>query len=257
VSTTSGTHPASWWAEFEQNCERFDAASVTEALGEAILRGIPSLLLRREGEIATEKVLRHLNRPSSPGLADLAAMAAVRLTATVERISERSGSQGTEAAYALCHLLRGAWSRSAAEAEPLVGARPLVRAFIAALHLEPFGADLAARLLNSGHTPATAVRSGLILGRYSWWPSWLQEIVTERVLAGTLDHDTIAALKECAYAELSPTQARMARRLIKGEPQLVETTASRLESLGEHPTATRLRGGDVRTVAFAARLIPV
>jgi hypothetical protein len=257
VSTTAEIHSASWWAEFEQNCERFDAASVTEALGEAILPGIPSLLLRREGEIATDKVLRHLNRPSSPGPAEMAATAAERLRGTVERIDERSGSQGTEAAYALCRLLEGDWSQAAAEAEPLVGSRPLVRAFIAALHLEPFGAELAGRLLNAGHTPATAVRSSLILGRYSWWPSWLQEIVTERVLAGTLDHDTIAALKECAFAELTPTQARMARRLIMGEPRLVETTASRLESLGEHPTATKLRGGDVRTVAFAARLIPV
>ncbi|WP_433381523.1 hypothetical protein ACQPZX_17255 [Actinoplanes sp. CA-142083] len=257
MSTTTGTHPESWWAEFEQNCERFDAASVTEALGDAILPGIPSLLLRREGEIATEKVLRHLNRPDSAERAEIAATAAERLTGTVERINERSGSEGTQAAYALCRLLRGNWARAAAEAEPLVGSRPLVRAFIAALHLEPFGAELAARLLNAGHTPATAVRSSLILGRYSWWPSWLQEIVTERVLAGTLDHDTITALQECAFAELSPTQARMARRLIKGEPQLVETTASRLESLGEHPTARKLRGGDVRTVAFAARLIPV
>ncbi|MFI5896340.1 hypothetical protein ACIA5D_40200 [Actinoplanes sp. NPDC051513] len=257
MSTTTETHPEPWWAEFEQHCDKFDAASVTEALGDAILPGIPSLLLRREGEIATEKVLRHLNRPGSPELAETAAAAAERLTVTVERISERSGSEGTEAAYALCRLLRGSWSRAAAEAEPLVGARPLVRAFIGALHLEPFGAELAQRLLNAGYTPATAVRSGVVLGRYSWWPSWLQEIVTERVLAGTLDHDTIAALKECAFAELSPTQARMARRLIKGEPQLVETTASRLDSLGEHPTATKLRGGDVRTVAFAARLIPV
>ncbi|MFD0516644.1 hypothetical protein [Paractinoplanes durhamensis] len=77
------------------------------------------------------------------------------------------------------------------------------------------------------------------------------------MLAGTLDNDTIAALKECAFAGLTPTQARMAKRLFNAEPQLVEATASRLENLGEHPAAIKLRRGDVATVAFAARLIPV
>jgi hypothetical protein len=257
VSTINGTHPESWWAEFEQSCERFDAASVTEALADAILPGIPSLLLRREGEIATEKVLRHLHKPSSPERAETATMASLRLLVTVERISERSGSEGTEAAYALCHLLEGNVALAAAEAEPWVGTKPLLRAFVQALHLEPFGAELALRLLTGGYSPAPAVRSSAVLGRYSWWPSWLREVVTERVLAGTLDQATITALKECSFASLSPTQARMARRLIKGEPQLVETTASRLESLGEHPAAGKLRRGDVTTVAFAARLIPV
>jgi hypothetical protein len=49
----------------------------------------------------------------------------------------------------------------------------------------------------------------------------------------------------------------MAKRLIAAEKQLVEATAYRLEALGEHPAARQLRRGDLGTVAFAARLIPV
>ncbi|MGX6607310.1 hypothetical protein ACWKSP_35065 [Micromonosporaceae bacterium Da 78-11] len=252
-------HSESWWAEFEQSRDKFDAASVTEALSDVIIPGIPSLLLRREAELAADTVLRYRNRPSSPDLAERAEIAAARLIGTVERINERSigDNTGTAAAWALCHLLQGQWARAAAEAEPMVGTTPLLKAFIAALHLENFGVELTLRLLNAGHSPETAVRSSATLGRYSWWPAWLLKIVTERVLAGTLDTETIAALKQCAYADLTPTQARMAGRLINAEPQLVEATASRLEALGEHPTAVKLRRGDVMTVAFAARLIPV
>jgi len=252
-------HPESWWAEFQGNCDRFDVASVTEALADVIIPGIPSLLLRREGEIAAEAVTRHLNRRSSPELAGRAATAADRLVATVARINERTTADdaGTTAAYALCHVLQGRWARAAADIEPVLGTAPLLKAFVSALRLETFGAELALRLLNSGYSPATAVRSSVALGRYSWWPSWLLNIVTERVLAGTLCADTIAALKQCAYAGLTPRQARMAKRLLNAEPQLVEATASRLETLGEHPAAHRLRGGDIATVAFAARLIPV
>jgi hypothetical protein len=252
-------HPVSWWAEFEQNSERFDAASVTEALAAAIVPAIPSLLLRREADHATDAVLRHLNRPANPERAERATVAALRLAATVGRIDERSigDDAGTSAAHALCLVLRGEWARAAAAMQPLIGTGRLVKAFVAALHLESFGAEIALRLLDAGHSPAVAVRSAQALVRYHWWPTWLQEIVTERVLAGTLDSETVAALKQCAYAGLSPTQARMAKRLLNAEPQLVEATASRLENLGEHPAAERLRGGCVATVAFAARLIPV
>jgi hypothetical protein len=254
-----GRHPESWWDEFEQSRDKFDAASVTETLAAAIIPRIPSLLLRREGEIAADIVLRYLNKPSSLELGERAAIAAARLVATVERINERAmgDDAGTTAAYALCHVLHGRWAYAAAEVESEIGTMPLLRAFVAALHLENFGVEIAMRLLTSGHSPSTAVRSSVALGRYSWWPSWLLKIVTERVLAGTLDSATIEALKECAYADLTPTQARMAGRLINAEPMLVEATASRLEALGEHPTAVKLRLGDVTTVAFAARLIPV
>jgi hypothetical protein len=252
-------HPASWWAEFELSCDTFDVASVTEELTDVLLSGIPSLLLRREAEMAAGTVLRHLNKPASPELAERAGTAVTRLTATVARINERSlgDDAGTTAATTLCQVLRGEWAQAAAVAEPLIGSTKLIRAFVEALHLDSFGADLALQLLNAGHSPATAVHSSVALARYSWWPAWLRGIVTERVLTGTLDDDVITALKQCAYAGLTPSQARMAKRLINAEPQLVEATASRLEALGEHLTAGRLRLGDVTTVAFAARLIPV
>jgi hypothetical protein len=252
-------HPESWWAEFGEESDKFDIASATEELADVIIPKIPSFLLRREAEIAAGAVLHHLNKRSSPERAERAAAATIRLGLTVERINARSvgDDTGTAAAFTLCHLLRGRWQLAAAEAEPLVGTGPLLKAFIAALRLETFGAELVRRLLNAGYSPAPAVRWSGSLGRYGWWPSWLRDVVTERVLAGSLDNETVAALKECAFAELSPTQARMARRLINAEPQLVEATATRLETLGEHPAAVRLRRGDVSTVAFAARLIPV
>jgi hypothetical protein len=252
-------HPASWWAEFEQSCGTLDVASVTETLTDAILPGIPSLLLRREAETAAGTVLRHLNKTSSPELAERAATAVTRLTATIARINERSigDDAGTAAATTLCGVLRGEWAQAAAEAEPLIGTVPLIRAFVEALHLDSFGTDLTLQLLSAGHTPATAVKSSIAVARYSWWPAWLRSIVTERVMTDTLDDDVITALKQCAYAGLTPSQARMAKRLINAEPQLVEATASRLEALGEHRTAVKLRLGDVTTVAFAARLIPV
>jgi hypothetical protein len=242
--TTHPQHPASWWAEFEECSDKFDRASVTEALADEITPRIPSMLLRREGEIAAEAVLKHLNRPDNPERAERAGLAVARLLATVERLSERAtgANSGAEAASA---------------AEPELGTVRLVRAVVAALRLESFGADLAERLLEAGHPPAASVKSARMIARYNWWPKWLLSIVTERVMAGTLDADTVAALKRCAFAELSPTQARMARRLLAAEPQLVEATASRLETLGEHPAAHRLRQGDLGTVAFAARLIPV
>jgi hypothetical protein len=102
-----------------------------------------------------------------------------------------------------------------------------------------------------------AVHSGLVVGKYGWWPTWLLKIVTERALAGTLDSETITALDQCAYAELSPAQARMARRLLNGEANLVEASAYRLETLGEPQAAAKLREGDLTAVALAARLIPL
>ncbi|HEY0536015.1 MAG TPA: hypothetical protein VGD29_30900 [Actinoplanes sp.] len=252
-------HPASWWAQFEECSDRLDAATLTDALSDVITPTIPSALLRREAEIATETVLRHLNRPGSDEAAEAASGATARLVATVERINDRATGDdaGTAAAYAQCLLLHGRWAEAAAEIEPVTGGMPLIRAFVSALRLDGFGHELTLRLLRTGQTPAVAVRSSLAVGRYSWWPEWLLTIVTERVIAGTVDATTINALQRCAFAELSPSQARMAKRLFNAEPQLVEATAARLENLGEHPTARLLREGDLGTVAFAARLIPV
>jgi len=251
-------HPASWWAQFEECSDRLDPATLTDALSDVITPAIPSALLRREAEIATATVLRHLNRGSEEA-AESASRATARLVATVDRINERAtrADAGTAEAYAQCLLLQGLWAEAAAEIEPLAGTMPLIRAFVSALRLDGFGNELTLRLLKAGQQPAVAVRSSLAVGRYSWWPEWLLTIVTERVIAGTVDASTINALQRCAFAELSPSQARMARRLFNAEPQLVEAAASRLENLGEHPAARLLRQGDLGTVAFAARLIPV
>lgn len=252
-------HPASWWAQFEEGSEKFDAASVTEALGDVITPRIRSALLRREAEIATDRVVLYLNRPASEERAERASQATARLLATVKRLNERATGDhpGTTEAYAVCLVLQGRWAEAATAVEPVLGTAPLLRAFVAALRLERFGTDLTLRLLDAGQSPAMAVECSLAIGRYGWWPSWLLKIVTERAQAGMLDAETITALQRCAYAELSPTQARMAQRLINAEPQLVEAAAYRLETLGEHPTAARLRKGDLTTIAFAARLIPV
>jgi hypothetical protein len=252
-------HPASWWAQFGDCSERVDAATLTDELSDVMTPLIPSALLRREAEIATEAVLRHLNRPASPEAAAQASTATARLASTIARITERATSDdaGTAEAYAHCLALQGRCAEAAAEIEPVTGSAPLIRAFVAALRLDGFGSELTLRLLKAGQEPGVAVRSSLAVGRYSWWPDWLLTIVTERVIAGTVDEHTIDALQRCAFAELSPSQARVARRLFNAEPQLVEATAARLENLGEHPAARLLRAGDLGTVAFAARLIPV
>ena len=61
----------------------------------------------------------------------------------------------------------------------------------------------------------------------------------------------------CAYAELSPAQAKIARRLLTGDHGMIEASAARLEDLGEVDAAAKLRRGDLNSVALAARLIPL
>src|SRR5882724_7615996 len=114
-------HPASWWAQFEEGAERFDAASVTEALGQVIIPSIRSALLRREAEIAADRVLAHLNKPANPALAERAETTIARLGHTVERLNERAmgDDAGTDGAYALCLVLQGRWAEAAAVLEPV------------------------------------------------------------------------------------------------------------------------------------------
>ncbi|GAA2628197.1 hypothetical protein [Paractinoplanes durhamensis] len=252
-------HSTEWWAQFQEVSDRFDAASVTEGLADAIIPKIPSPLLRREAEIAAEVVVLYLNKAASDELAGRSRKAVDRLVATVSRLTERSTAEeaGTDAAYALCHALEGRWADAAAEAEPLVGTQALLRVFVKALRLERFDMSLAVRLLRAGQQPDIAVQSGLVVGKYAWWPAWLIKIVTERAMAGTLDDDTIMALDRCAYAELSPAQARMARRLLNGDEMLIDGAAFRLEAMGEPRAAAKLREGDLTAVALAARLIPL
>ncbi|WIM93923.1 hypothetical protein ACTOB_005917 [Actinoplanes oblitus] len=251
-------HPASWWDQFQQNSDKFDLAYLTEHLGDEITSKISSPLLRREAEIALEVMVRHLNKPASEELADRAAKGVERLVATVERLSERSGDAfELREVQALTHLLEGRFGEAAHEAQEFVKTQLILRAFVGALRLERFDTDLAVKMLAHGKDPAVALHSGQVVGKYAWWPSWLLKVVTERAMAGTLEDETIAALDRCAYAELSPAQARIARRLLDGEEALISASAVRLETLGEAHAAEKLRNGDLTTVALAARLIPI
>ncbi|MBB4742898.1 hypothetical protein BJY16_006357 [Actinoplanes octamycinicus] len=232
---------------------------MTEALADVIIPRIGSPLLRREAQIATEIMVRYLNKPASPELAERAGQAVDRLLATVHRLNERSTTDEPAAAEAeaLCLVLTGRWAEAAAGVEPYVGTTALLKAFVAALLLDRLDGPLTMRLLEAGQSPAMAVRSGRAIGKYGWWPSWLLKVVTSRALAGTLDEETISALDRCAYAELSPAQARVAQRLLNGDQALIAASAQRLETYGEAGAATRLREGDLSAVALAARLIPL
>jgi hypothetical protein len=254
----TASHPASWWSQFLDATERFDGASVTEGLSDEIMPKITSRLLRREAELAADVMVRHLQRPASSELSERAGRAVDRLEATVDRLRERAADEeGLDEAYALLDVLRGRYAEGASAAERFVGTMPLLRVFVEGMRLERFDMGLAMRLIGAGQTPAAAVRSGLAVGKYGWWPDWLLGVVTERALQGTLDAATITALDQCAYADLSPWQARIARRLLGGEDELVEATAQRLESLGAVAAAGKLRGGDLTAVALAARMVPI
>ncbi|WP_229074051.1 hypothetical protein [Actinoplanes sp. DH11] len=256
--TDERRHPASWWAQFQEASDRFDTAYLTEGLGDLINAKIASPLLRREAEIAADVVVRHLNKPNSAELAERAGKAVQRLVETVRRLEERSGDAFELApAHAACHLLEGRFADAASAAEEFLKTQQILRVFVGALRMERFDNDLAVRMLAAGHAPGTALNSGSVMGKYSWWPSWLTKVVTERAMAGRLDEQTISALDRCAYAELSPAQARIARRLLAGEQDLIEATATRLEALNEPRAAKLLREGDLTAVALAARLIPL
>jgi hypothetical protein len=251
-----GVHLEQWWAQFPEASDRFDAAYLVEGLSDLIGPYIKAPLLRREVKIAADAVIRYLERPSSAERAAQAKDATERLTRTLERIEDRAvgAAIATHEAAIVGLALRGEYGAAAAAAEPVVGDKKLFRLFITALRLERFDIPMALRLLEGGQSPREAVRSGHLIGRYSWWPSWLLHIVTERALAGTLDEDTIAALDKCAYAALTPLQANLARKLLGGNAALIDTAAHRLAGLGETEAAARLREGDIAAVALAARL---
>jgi hypothetical protein len=251
------THDAAWWGQFAAVSERFDAAVLVDGLADLLRPKVTAPLLRREVQLAGEWVIKHLNRPASAELAASAEASVKRLADTLARIEERStGTVSTVEAAALCLALQGRYAEAAEAAEPLVGTHALLRLFVTALRMEYFDIPLATRLLEGGQSPEQAVRSAMLVGRYSWWPAWLLRIVTERALAGTLNEDTIHALDRCAYAELSPLQAKLARRLLEGDHELINTSAARLEALGEPEAAAQLRDGDLNAVALAARLVP-
>ncbi|MCU7726975.1 hypothetical protein ODJ79_24880 [Actinoplanes sp. KI2] len=259
VETDHGGHPASWWQQFQALSAHFDLAIVTEGITDLVIPKIPSPLLRREAELAADLVVRHLAKTASLELAERAEKQLDRLMATLERLAERSTSDdsGIVETNVACQALAGDAAEAAAEAEPMVGTSPLLKVFVSAMRLERFDTSLAVRLLRAGHAPAEAVRAGLIVGKYLWWPTWLLKTVTERALARSLDVETMQALDRSAFAKLTPIQARMARRLLNGEETLIEASARRLEALGEESAAALLREGDLGAIALAARLIPL
>ncbi|MEV6493974.1 hypothetical protein AB0M20_35920 [Actinoplanes sp. NPDC051633] len=231
---------------------------LVDGLGDLLVRRITAPLLRQEARLATDVAVRWLNRPQSKELEAWAHGAAERLADTLRRFAERATSDASIAEVAALNLaVHGQYAAAAAAAEPIVGTMPLLRLFVTALRLEYFDIPLTLRLIEGGQSPGQAIQSGFLIGKYGWWPSWLLRIVTERALAGTLDAETILALDRCAFAELSPFQARLARRLLDGESELIATAAHRLEGLGERDAAQRLRDGDLMTVALAARLVPL
>ncbi|MEV6348883.1 hypothetical protein [Actinoplanes sp. NPDC051851] len=251
-------HPASWWAQFPEKSERFDLAYLTEELGDLLTAKIASPLLRREAEIALEVVVRSLNKPASEELAVRAGRSVERLEETVARLVERSGGDFSAGeAQALLDLMNGRIGEAAYGAEAYVKTQTILRVFVGALRMERFDTTIAVKMLAAGQDPAAALASGSIVGRYNWWPNWLLKIVTERAMSGTLDEGTIAALDRCAYAELSPAQSNIARRLLNGEDGLIAQHAVRLEHLGERDAAEKLRQGDLTTVALAVRLMPI
>jgi hypothetical protein len=251
-------HPAEWWAQFPEASERFDAALVVDGFGDLLVRRIGAPLLRQEAKLATEVVVRWLNKPGSAELEAWAHAAAERLAGTVRRFNDSATSTAsTEEAEILSLVLKGDYAKAAAAAQDIIGTLPILRLFVTALRLEYFDIPLTLRLIEGGQDPHRAIQSGFLIGKYGWWPSWLLRVVTERALAGRLDPTTISALDRCAYAELSPFQARLARRLLDGEVDLIATAAQRLEGLGEKDAAQRLRDGDLETVALAARLVPL
>ena len=251
-------HAVEWWAQFPDASDRFDAAYLVDGMSDLLVRKIQAPLLRQEARMAADVVVRYLNRPTSAELETWAHGAADRLTKTLERFEERAtGNSSIDEAMALSMALHGHYAEAAAAAEPLVGHHHLLRLFVTALRLEYFDIPLSLRLIEGGQTPHQAIASGFLIGKYSWWPAWLLRVVTERALAGTLDQETIAALDRCAYAELSPFQARLAKRLLDGEADLIATAAQRLEVMGEAESAERLRHGHLDAVALAARLVPI
>jgi hypothetical protein len=251
-------HSESWWQRLIEESTKFDAAYLVEALGELIAPRILAPLLRREVELATGIAVRSLERPTNTELAAQAAAAAERLVTTTARISERSmTTAGLDEAAVMSHALAGRYAAAAVAAEPMVGSLALMTMFVTALRLESFDIPLTMHLLDAGQPPEQAMRSGRLIGKYRWWPSWLLKVTTERALAGSLDEEFIGALDNCAYASLSSLQAHLARRLLSGDQKLISDAARRLEGLGEQGVADKLRAGDLNMVALAARLMSV
>jgi hypothetical protein len=243
----------SWWARLIATSERFDAAHLVEELSVLLMPRIANRLVRREVELAVATVNRHLLRPGNEEFAEDADAGRERLANTMARLDADESELADALALALA--VSGDYPAAAAAAEKILGTADVLDLVVTALRFEKFDTALAVRLLTGGRSPADAIRSGELVGRYQWWPRWLLDIATERALAGKLDENLVSALDACAYAPLSPSHTHIARRLLAGDPATVATAANNLDRLGEHQAAQALRGGDMSAVALATKLM--
>lgn len=246
-------HPASWWAELLATSDRFDAVYFLENLAEVLAPAISSPLVRREVELAVTTVAQHLLRPQRADLAEEAAASRQRLAATLARVDREV--LDLTAATAAGHAVNGDFAGAAAEAEAITGWTWILNLVVTALRLKRFDISLAMTLLKAGRSPTEAIRTGILIGRYRWWPEWLMAIGTRRALEGTLDDNLIAALDRCGYAVLTPAQSHVAGKLLSGDATALRAAALQLENMGEVDAAQRLRHGDLESVALAAKLL--
>ncbi|GLY02975.1 MULTISPECIES: hypothetical protein [Actinoplanes] len=256
--TLASSHDGEWWGQFETATGQFDAAILTTGLTEMMLPKILARLLQREADIAADMAIAYHNKPGSDALQDRHEKAGERLRETIDRLRSRDVDPDTLIeAEAVWLVIDGQYAAAAAAAEPWLGTLPLLRVFVSALRMEHLDINVTAQLLNSGATPAEAIHVGKIIGKYGWWPDWMRELVLERAMADTLDDALIAALDLCAFATLRPTQARLARSLLRGDQAATNRAVRTLQAIGETATAERLRDGDLTAVAFAARFASV
>jgi hypothetical protein len=247
-------HPPEWWDGLLRACGPFDDAVATERLAELILPRISRRMVRREAEMAINRVVLFLIK-QTPDARATALKVTERLEALLlRRHDEDDEEPGVAEGQAICRLLRQQYGSAAATAERIVGMDKLLHAIFASLRSSSLHTAFTVELLKRGQEPEHAVRAGLALGTYRWWPGWLRSVATDLALAGRLDTATITALDRCAFAELNPIQARMARKLIDGDRELAGLAASRLVSLGKSDAAAALLRGDLEAIAMASKL---
>jgi hypothetical protein len=247
-------HGPEWWDRLMHASGPFDDAVATERLAELILPRIPHRMMRREAELAVNRVVWYLIK-QTPDLRATATRVTERLEALLLRRRDRDNDgPGVAEGEAICQLLRQRYGQAAASAEPTVGLEKLLHAIFASVRSTNLHIAFTIDLLKRGQEPEQAIRSGLALGVYRWWPGWLRTAATELAVAGRLDEEAITALDRCAFAELNPLQARMARKLMSGDSDLASQAASRLVSLGKPDAAQALLRGDLEAIAMASKL---
>lgn len=247
-------HPPEWWDRLLSACGPFDDAVATERLAELILPQISRRMMRREAELAVNRVVWSLIQ-QTPELRATALKVTERLEVLLlRRRNQGDEEDGVSGGEAICRLLRQQYGEAVAAAEAAVGMEKLLHAIFASVRSSTLHVPFTVELLKRGQEPEPAIRAGLALGVYRWWPTWLRTVATDLALAGRLDEETITALDRVGFAELNPAQAKMARKLIAGDAGLASVAASRLMSLGKADAAAALLQGDIEAIAIASKL---